>query len=324
MTRLRKMMLEELQRRNYSEITTRKYLRVVSDFAKYFGKSPDKLGPNELRTYQAYLLKERKLTPGTAVNCVAALRFFFVKTLKRHQFREFLPYPKDRRRLPTVLSLEGVSRLINAAGTLFRRTVLITLYGAGMRRAELARLKVRDIDSQRMMVRVDRGKGGRSRDLPLSPALLETLREYWRWRKPKTYLFPSCDPRHGPEQPISDKRVWPACQEAAHQAGLTKRITPHTLRHSWRPAPTCAPSRFCLVMATWRLPLSICISRSDTCRRLRISSRAFLCPAPRASAVPLSGRTKNDSAHPRGGRHPTRAGRPLPRSISIELRFSAP
>jgi len=227
------MMLEELQRRNYSEITTRKYLQVVTDFAKYFGKSPDKLGPNELRTYQAYLLKERKLTPGTAVNCVAALRFFFVKTLKRHQYREFLPYPKDRRRLPTVLSREEVSRLINAAGTRFRRTLLITLYGTGMRRAELARLKVSDIDSQRMMIRVDRGKGGRSRDLPLSPVLLETLRDYWRWRKPKTYLFPSRHPQRGPEQPISDKNVWLACQEAARQAGLTKRITPHTLRHSW-------------------------------------------------------------------------------------------
>ena len=106
MTRLRKMMLEELQRRNYSAITTRNYLRVVTEFAKYFGKSPDKLGPNELRTYQAYLLTECKLTPGTVVNRVAALRFFFVKTLKRHQFREFLPYPRDRRRLPTVLSQE--------------------------------------------------------------------------------------------------------------------------------------------------------------------------------------------------------------------------
>ncbi len=139
MARLRRMMLDELQRRNYSEITTRKYLRAVTDFAKHFGKSPDKLGPNELRTYQAYLLKERKLTPGSAVNCVAALRFFFVKTLKRYQFREFLPYPKDRRRLPTVLSPEEVSRLINAAGTLFRRTLLITLYGTGMRRAELVK-----------------------------------------------------------------------------------------------------------------------------------------------------------------------------------------
>ena len=115
MTRLRKMMLEELQRRNYSAITTRNYLRVVSDFAKHFGKSPDKLGPNELRTYQAYLLTECKLTPGTVVNRVAALRFFFVKTLKRHQFREFLPYPRDRRRLPTVLSREEVARLIDAA-----------------------------------------------------------------------------------------------------------------------------------------------------------------------------------------------------------------
>jgi integrase/recombinase XerD len=153
-TCLRKMMLEELPRRKYSEITTRKYLRVVTDFAKHFGKSPDKLGPNELRSYQAYLLKERKLTPGTAVNCVAALRFFFVKTLKRYQFRDFLPYPKHRRRLPTVLSLQEVSRLINAAGTLFRRTLLMTLYGIGMRRAELARLKVNDIDSQRMMIRV--------------------------------------------------------------------------------------------------------------------------------------------------------------------------
>ena len=114
MTRLRKMMLEELQRRNYSVITTRNYLRVVSDFAKHFGKSPDKLGPNELRTYQAYLLTECKLTPGTVVNRVAALRFFFVKTLKRHQFREFLPYPRDRRRLPTVLSREEVARLIDA------------------------------------------------------------------------------------------------------------------------------------------------------------------------------------------------------------------
>ena len=139
MTRLRKMMLEELQRRNYSEITTRKYLQYVTAFARHFGKSPDQLGPNELRSYQAYLLQERKVTPGTAVNCVAALRFFFVKTLKRHQFREFLPYPKDHRRLPTVLSPEEVSRLINAAGTLFRRTLLMTLYEqSGSVRADCA------------------------------------------------------------------------------------------------------------------------------------------------------------------------------------------
>src|SRR2546423_14157792 len=155
------MMLEELQRRNYSAITTRNYLRVVTEFAKCFGKSPDKLGPNELRSYQAYLLHQRKLTPGTVVNRVAALRFFFVKTLRRHQFRDFLPYPQDRRRLPTVLSREEVSALINAAGTLFRRTLLMTLYGTGMRRSELAHLKVGDIDSQRMIIRVVAAKAAK-------------------------------------------------------------------------------------------------------------------------------------------------------------------
>jgi len=227
------MMLEELQRRNYSEITTRKYLQYVTAFARHFGKAPDQLGPNELRSYQAYLLRERKVTPGTAVNCVAALRFFFIKTLKRSQYREFLPYPKDRRRLPTVLSREGVSRLIDAAGTLFRRTLLMTLYGTGMRRSELAHLKVGDIDSQRMIIRVVAGKGGKDRDLPLSPTLLETLREYWRWRKPKIYLFPTRMRRVKKEEPTSDKTVWIACSEAAHRAGINKRVTPHTLRHSW-------------------------------------------------------------------------------------------
>jgi len=227
------MMLEELQRRNYSAITTRNYLRVVTDFAKHFGKSPDKLGLNELRTYQAYLLRERKLTPGTVINQVAALRFFFVKTLKRHQFRDFLPYPQDGRRLPTVLSREEVSRLINATGTLFRRTLLMTLYGTGMRRSELARLKVGDIDSQRMIIRVVAGKRSKDRDLPLSPALLETLREYWRWRKPKLYMFPARTLRHQLDQPISDKTVWIACSDAARRAGIKKHVTPHTLRHSW-------------------------------------------------------------------------------------------
>jgi len=232
-TRLRKIMLEELQRRNYSAITTRNYLRVVADFAKHFGKSPDKLGLNELRTYQAYLLRERKLTPGTVVNQVAALRFFFVKTLKRHQFRDFLPYPQDQRRLPTVLSQEEVSRLINAAGTLFRRTLLMTLYGTGMRRSELAHLKVGDVDSQRMIIRVVAGKRSKDRDLPLSPALLETLREYWRWRKPKLYMFPTRTLGRRLDQSISDKTVWIACSEAARRAGISKRVTPHTLRHSW-------------------------------------------------------------------------------------------
>ena len=233
MTQLRRMMLEELQRRNYSDRTIRYYLQAVAHFAKHFGKRPDKLGPDELRTYQAYLLRERKLAVGTVIARVAALRFFYVRTLKRHAFREDLPYPKDHRRLPTVLSLEEVARLINAAGNLLQRALLMTLYGTGMRRTEVSLLKVRDIDSQRMMIRVERGKGGAGRDIPLSPALLETLREYWSWKKPRTYLFASSESKRGKEQPISDKTVWYACKEAARHAGLTKRVSPHCLRHSF-------------------------------------------------------------------------------------------
>ena len=144
-----------------------------------------------------------------------------------------MPYPKDRRRLPTVLSLEEVARLIDAAGNLMQRALLMTLYGTGMRRTEVSLLKVSDIDSRRMMIRVERGKGGTGRDLPLSPALLETLREYWRWKKPRIYLFPSSTHKCGPDRPISDKTVWYACKEAALHARITKHVTPHTLRHSW-------------------------------------------------------------------------------------------
>lgn len=233
MTLLRKAMLEELQRRNYSDITIRHHLRAVEEFARYFAKAPDKLGLDELRTYQAHLFKTRKLAVGTVVNHVAALRFFFVRTLKRPEFRDFIPYPKEPERLPTILSLDEVARLINASGNLFRRALLMTLYGTGMRRSEVVRLKVDDIDSQRMIIRVVQGKGGKDRDLPLSPELLETLREYWRWRKPKEYLFPSRDPRRAPGEPISDKSVWHACSDAARRAGITKHISPHTLRHSW-------------------------------------------------------------------------------------------
>jgi integrase/recombinase XerD len=219
-TRLRKMMLEELQRRNYSESTIRGYLRTVAEFARHFGKSPDKLGPDDLRSYQAYLLQERKLTVGTVIARVAALRFFFVRTLKRQEFRQDLPYPKKQRRLPNVLSVEEVTRLINAAGNLTQRALLMILYGTGMRRKEVSLLKIGDIDSRRMIIRVERGKGGHDRDLPLSPALLETLREYWRWKKPQIYLFPSGERHRGKDQPISDKVVWYA---RLHGGGSSRR-----------------------------------------------------------------------------------------------------
>jgi len=223
------------------QLSARRYLRFVERFAQHFGKSPDKLGPDHLRSYQAYLLKERKLCPGSVENHVAALRFFYVRTLHRHEFREFLPYPKTPRKLPEILSQEEVARLIDASTTLFQRTMLMVLYGTGMRRSELARLKVAHIDSQRLVIHVVDGKGHKDRDLPLSPTLLENLRVYWRWLKPRTYLFPSRMHRDH-EQPISDKIVWRACTQAAKKAGIRKRVSPHLVRHSWA---TCDISRGC-------------------------------------------------------------------------------
>jgi integrase/recombinase XerD len=282
-TRLRQMMLEELQRRNYSKGATRYYLQAVANFARHFGKSPDKLGLDELRTYQAYLLQDRKLAVGTVIAHVAALRFFFIRTLKRFKFREDLPYPKDHRRLPTVLSLEEVAQLINAAGNLLQRALLMTLYGTGMRRTEVSLLKLSDIDSQRMMIRVERGKGGAGRDIPLSPALLETLREYWRWKKPRTYLFPSSERKRGQEQPISDKTVWYACKEAARHAGLTKRVSPHCLRHSF--------ATHLLEAGTDLRTIQILLGHGDletTAKYLHLSQRHLRAVANPLESLPLS------------------------------------
>ncbi|WP_169746961.1 tyrosine-type recombinase/integrase [Edaphobacter aggregans] len=134
--------------------------------------------------------------------------------------------------MPNILSKEEVARLIDASESLFQRTLLMVLYGTGMRRSEVVALKIDDIDSQRMIIRVIKGKGGKDRDLPLSPALLETLRAYWRWLKPRTYLFPSRMHRDR-EQPITDKTLWWACSQAARRAGIRKRVSPHLIRHSW-------------------------------------------------------------------------------------------
>jgi integrase/recombinase XerD len=209
-------------------------LHAIEDFARYFGKSPDQLNQEHIRQYQLHLVNDRKLAVNTIVGRIAALRFFFVKTLRRPYQREDLPSPKRPKRLPTVLSQEEVARLIDAAGNLFHYAILMTLYATGLRRAELCRLGVSDIDSQRMIVHVHKGKGNRDRDLPLTPKLLETLRTYWRWKKPKTWLFPG-DGSSDSEQPISSKTVYHTVQQAAKRAGLNhKPISPHTLRHSWR------------------------------------------------------------------------------------------
>ena len=231
MTHLRRMMLEELQRRNYAANTIKAYVRIIQEFTRYFHRPPDQLGPQHLRQYQAHLFTDRKLEPGTVQQHVAALRFFYVKTLKRRYLLDEIPRPKRPRKLPVILSPEEVAQLIDAASNLFHRTMLMTLYSTGVRRAELCRLQVADIDSPRMMVHIRNGKGGHDRDVPLSATLLETLRAYWRWMKPKTYLFPGTVKNWRADVPVTTKVPWEACREAATRAGMTKRLSPHTLRH---------------------------------------------------------------------------------------------
>jgi integrase/recombinase XerD len=232
-TQLRKMMLEELQRRNYSQTTVTSYVKIVAAFAKHFDRPPDQMGPEQIRAYQVYLINERKLNARTVGHHTAALRFFYCKTLKRAYPIEEVPYPKAPRRLPTILTQEEAVRLIDAASNLFHRAMLMTVYSTGMRRAEMCQLKVADIDSDRMLIHIRQGKGRRDRDVPLSPKLLETLRQYWLWMKPKTYLFPGTVNGSRADKPITPKMLWEACREAAQRAGITKAVRPHLLRHSF-------------------------------------------------------------------------------------------
>jgi site-specific recombinase XerD len=226
------MMLEELQRRNYSQHTTRYYIRTVEDFARRFNLPPDRLGPRHIREYQAELFQKRKLSAGTVTNRLAALRFFYIKTLKKAWSIAETPYPKKTHRLPTILSQEEVARLIDAAGTPFYRTLLITLYATGLRCAELTRLKISDVDSKRMVIRVQGGKWRKDRDVMLSPKLLEELRRHWHRlrRKPSNWLFPG-NRWHTAHYPIDTKTVWHACDGAAKRADFKKAVHPHTLRH---------------------------------------------------------------------------------------------
>jgi integrase/recombinase XerD len=181
--------------------------------------------------YQAYLFRERKLSPGTIEGRTAALRFLFIKTLHRPYLPDHIPFPKRQRRLPTILDQQEVARLIDSAGNLMHRTMMMMLHATGLRRAEMCHLKVSDIDSKRMVIHVRLGKGGRDRDVLLTPKLVETLRGYWRWMKPKTNLFPGTVKGWRAHVSITEKIVWQAVNEAAKRAGIAKRISPHTLRH---------------------------------------------------------------------------------------------
>jgi integrase/recombinase XerD len=288
-TPLRQRMLDELQRRNYNADTIRGYIHAVKEFAEYFGKSPEGMGADEVREFQLYMIREKKLALGTVALRMGALRFLYKKTLRRRDIDiEDLPLVRAPKKLPVVLSQEEVVRLIEGALNLRHRTILMLLYGTGLRRAEAVRLKISDIDTALMLIHVHQGKGSRDRDLPLTAKLLEALREYWRWckNKPHTYLFPSRVEPVQPERPLSDKVVWNACHEAALRAGLTKRIGPHTLRtvsrHTcWKPERTCARSSYCWDISASKIPRFIYMSPADICRRpsirwIRSQSATFL------------------------------------------------
>jgi len=214
-TTLQQRLHDELVRRNYSPTTIRSYLHALRTCERHHrGRRLDQLGAKALRRYQAHLFQGKKLAVGTVGLHVAALRFFFVRVLKRRALKEELPTPKRHRRLPTVLSPEEVRRLIAGA-------------------KNLSHLKVGHIDSQRMVLRVERGKGGVDREVPLSPTLLTALREYYRWMRPQTDLFPGTKDGWRADRPITSKVIWEAVRLAARAAGIDRRVSPHTLRHSY-------------------------------------------------------------------------------------------
>ena len=231
MTHYEKVTREEIARRNYTEGTTRAYLRALHDLSHYFHQPPERLTREQIREYTAHLISDRKLSGNTVNQMVGALRFFYLTVLNKPWRGHEMPYPKKSLRLPVIWSPDEVARLIDAAPTPFYRTILMTLYATGMRRAEVAALQITDIDSARMVLHVKEGKGGKDRDIVLSPRLLEEFRQHYRRlrRKPAVWLFPGGDPM----LPMSTRQFTRAVHAAAAMAEIKKRVTPHTLRHSF-------------------------------------------------------------------------------------------
>jgi len=222
-------MLDDMRVRHLAKNTQDAYIRQVAHFAAYFGKSPDLLGPEQIRAYQIYLVQDRHVARSSLVQAVAALRFLYRVTLGRDLRIDEIPSPRRAQTLPVVLSTSEVSRFLEAIDSLHCRALLMTAYSAGLRVSEVTHLRVTDIDSTRMMIRVCQGKGSKDRYVMLSPILLEVLRTYWKAERPSDWLFPGARPG----QPISARAVRSACQRAATDAGLAKRVTPRTLRHSF-------------------------------------------------------------------------------------------
>ena len=232
MTPLRQRMIEDLQLRNRSPRTIETYISHVARFAKFHGRSPDLLGPEEVRAYQVHL-HESGASWSLFNQAVCALKFLYAVTLRVNWPVEHIPYGRKPRKLCVVLSQDEVVRLLSAVDNVVYRMALLTAYAAGLRITELVMLKAEHIDSARMLLHVELGKGQKSRLVPLSDVLLTQLRDDWRKGRPKvkgsSWLFPSEDPA----KPIDVTTIQKACQRARDASGIRKHVTPHTLRHCY-------------------------------------------------------------------------------------------
>lgn len=229
MGRFQDRMAEEIEIRGLSPDTKRAYLHAVRRFVGHFMQPPDRLTAEHIRQYQLYLTRERRVAPSTFNQIMAALRFLYRVTLRKPWAYDRIPYQKEPRRLPHVLSREKVAALLSSVRNLKHRALLSTSYAAGLRATEAVRLKVADIDSRRMTIRVNQGKGGKDRYVMLSPRLLATLREYWAKYKPRTWLFPG----RKIDRPLTRHTLNRLTEKARKAAGLSQSLHPHVLRHSF-------------------------------------------------------------------------------------------
>ncbi len=229
MTPLRRRMTEDLILHNLSPKTIRLYINWVADFARYFHTSPDQLGPEHVRSYLLHLVQERRVSCNVHKQARLALQFFYRVTLGRDWVVAEVARPKAPKTLPVVLSQDEMARFLDALQNPKHRALLMTAYAGGLRLSEVARLRVEDVDSARMVIHVRQGKGHKDRDVMLSPRLLRVLREYWAAYRPRPYLFPG----RQPDQPVSPRTVLMVCQRALAASGLSKHVHMHTLRHSF-------------------------------------------------------------------------------------------